>query len=512
MVDLSERVSGIKAMIDAGEYFTISCPRQYGKTTTIDALEDSLSPTHIVLSLDFQKISAASFRTEEKFVKAFCRLVIKKERKANISQDIIRNFKEMTVRDDAVLDELFDVLNLWCVSSEKPIVLIIDEVDTASNNQVFLDFLAQFRADFLAQKKDPAEKTFQSVILAGVTDVRHLKSKIREEGQHRVNSPWNIATDFDIDMSLAETGIQGMLDEYEADHHTGMNTASIAKQIREYTSGYPWLVSRICQLIDEKFVPERFQTYADAWTISGVDEAVKFILSENNALFDSLMGKLINYPTLKGQLRRILLRGETIAWSPYDEEQQQLRMYGFIRNHHNTVAVSNRIFEMLLYSHFINESNIHEALRQSAIAEKAVFVDKDGWLDVRKIMEHFIVSHNQIYKRQDRRFLEEDGRERFLTYLSPIINGSGTYSIEEQTRDHRRMDVTIHYLGRRYIIELKIWRGERYHEKGEQQIIDYLNYWNLDTGYMLSFNFNKEKDSGVKRVEIRGKVLFEGTV
>ena len=38
------------------------------------------------------------------------------------------------------------------------------------------------------------------------------------------------------------------------------------------------------------------------------------------------------------------------------------------------------------------------------------------------------------------------------------------------------------------------------------------NYWNLDTGYMLSFNFNQKKEQGVKRVEIGDKVLFEGTV
>ena len=29
---------------------------------------------------------------------------------------------------------------------------------------------------------------------------------------------------------------------------------------------------------------------------------------------------------------------------------------------------------------------------------------------------------------------------------------------------------------------------------------------------MLSFNFNKEKEQGVKRVQIGDKVLFEGTL
>jgi hypothetical protein len=70
----------------------------------------------------------------------------------------------------------------------------------------------------------------------------------------------------------------------------------------------------------------------------------------------------------------------------------------------------------------------------------------------------------------------------------------------------------VDYLGQQYILELKIWHGERYNEKGEKQISEYLDYFNLSTGYMLSFNFNKKKENGVKRVEIHDKVLFEGMV
>ena len=230
MVDLTERVKKIRRLVGGGKYFTINRARQYGKTTTIDALET-----------DLKDLSDASFKTEEKFVKAFCRQLIKKKKKAGIPDRVEQDLQDIINRKEhlAVLDELFDVLDSWCELSEKRIVMIIDEVDTATNNQVFLDFLAQLRADYLEQEKDPDDKTFQSVILAGVTDVKHLKSKIRPEDGHKENSPWNIAADFDIDMSLSETGIKGMLDEYEADHHTGMDTAAVAKSIREYTIRQP---------------------------------------------------------------------------------------------------------------------------------------------------------------------------------------------------------------------------------------------------------------------------------
>jgi hypothetical protein len=306
-----------------------------------------------------------------------------------------------------------------------------------------------------------------------------------------------------------------MLDEYEADHHTGMDTASIAKQIREYTNGYPFLVSRICQLIDEQFVPKKFDTLSKAWTAEGIEKAVKVIISEDNTLFDSIMGKLRDMPKLRGELRQILLSGETIAHSPDNDEQKQLRMYGFIVNNHNTVAIANKIFEMRLYNFFIDESKFAEEMRGNALDNKPEFI-KGGELNIPLIMERFIETQKYIRNLDDeeaeRKFLEEEGREKFLTYLSPIINGVGTFSVEEETRDRKRMDVVIHYNGRRYIIELKIWHGERYNEDGEKQIIGYLDRFGLTTGYMLSFNFNKKKKPGVEEIHIGDKLLYEGIV
>ena len=520
MVDLSEKIREIKQLVDEGKYFVINRARQYGKTTILFMLSKILQDEYIVINLDFQDLEDGNFTNGGEFSKSFARLVLDAFEFDGLAlPDIIaRQFEKLneTASSEVKMDELFRIFRNWFNEEIKPVVLIIDEVDTATNNQVFIDFLANLRSLYLKKEKNPKINTFQSVILAGVTDIKHMRSKIRYETEHRVNSPWNIAADFDIDMSLSETGIKGMLDDYEADHHTGMNTAVIAKSIREYTNGYPFLVSKICQTIDTKLVPEKFPDLSAAWTDNGFTEAIKIILSENNnSLFNSLTGKLTNYPKLRNSLRAVLMRGETLTWLPYDEEQQQLFMYGFICNNHNTVAISNRIFEMLLYTHFIGESNQNNDLKQIASEMKSSFIEADGSLNIPAIMEHFIKEHNRIHGENTEKFLEKEGRERFITYVSAIINGTGTYSIEEQTRDQRRMDLVIHYLGRRYIIELKIWRGERYNAKGEQQIIDYLNYWGLSTGYMLSFNFNKNKDFNaepVQRIQIGNKILFEGVV
>ena len=74
------------------------------------------------------------------------------------------------------------------------------------------------------------------------------------------------------------------------------------------------------------------------------------------------------------------------------------------------------------------------------------------------------------------------------------------------------MDVVIDYLGKRYIIELKIWRGSKYNEDGEKQLSEYLDSYNLKKGYMLTFSFNKSKEPGIKTVQYEDKVLIEAVV
>ena len=70
----------------------------------------------------------------------------------------------------------------------------------------------------------------------------------------------------------------------------------------------------------------------------------------------------------------------------------------------------------------------------------------------------------------------------------------------------------IDYLGQQFIVELKIWHGNEYHERGEEQLREYLDYYHLEKGYLLSFNFNKKKKPGMREVRIDGKMIVEAVV
>lgn len=509
MVDLSGRLKEIKAMIDAGLYFTMNRARQYGKTTTLMALAEYLKNDYQVLSLDFQAISYGDFETEQGFAAAFSREIL------DCTEDIPANAKEKLELyaagnvQNVTLSVLFKALIEFCKESEKKLVLIIDEADSATNNQVFIDFLSQLRAYYLKRKRTP---TFQSVILAGVYDVRNIRKKIRADEEHRTNSPWNIAADFDLDMSFSSHDIAGMLGEYEAVHHTGMDINEISHLLYDYTSGYPYLVSRLCKLIDEKIAgSENFSDKNAAWSKDGFLEAEKILIKENNPLYQSLISKLTDYPELKTVLYELLFTGKPIPYVSTSSYIEMATMFGFIKNENDTAVISNRIFESVLYNYFISEEFAVSKMYKAGVHEKNQFI-VGGHLDVRKILEKFVETFHYLYGEQDEAFLEEAGRRYFILFLKPIINGIGNYSIEPETRNSERMDLVIYYHGEQSIIEMKIWRGNAYNERGEEQLSGYLEHFHLNKGYMLSFNFNKKKEIGVKEIILRDKILIEAVV
>ena len=138
--------------------------------------------------------------------------------------------------------------------------------------------------------------------------------------------------------------------------------------------------------------------------------------------------------------------------------------------------------------------------------------EKDCILNMELVLEKFMIHFHDIYGKNTEKFVEENGRRVFLLYLKPIINGTGNYYIEAQTRDQSRTDVIVDYLGKQYVIELKIWRGNEYNKRGEKQLAEYLEYYHLEKGYLLSFNFNKNKKTGLKEVEVDNKKIIEVVV
>ena len=481
MVKLDERLKRIKEdYVDEGSYFVINRGRQYGKTTTLRALAEFLEDDYVVFSMDFQMMSTANFAAEQTFVIAFIEYIeelisLENESMKTIHVEELQALSCLKKQEDKAIKDMFSYLSRICQKSQKPIVLMIDEVDSASNNQVFIDFLAQLRGYYLNREKRPI---FHSVILAGVYDIKNLKLKLRPDEEHQYNSPWNIAADFDIDMNFSVKQIAMMLDEYETDYQIGMNTVTIAEEIYQYTSGYPYLVSAICKIMDEKL--PRDEIFAEprfVWMREGVAEAVKLMLKNNVPLFDSMIKQLDTYKDLRNMIEEILYQGKRISFSPAEKSINLGLMFGFLKEQNGYVTVANRIFEMYLLNLFIAEESVKsDIFLLYGQGNRNQFIQNKR-LDMKQTLKKFVEYFADIYSDNDEKFMEANGRKLFLLYLKPIINGAGNYYLEAQIRDAKRTDVVVDYLGEQFVVELKIWHGNEYNERGERQLAEYLDYF-----------------------------------
>ena len=510
MVDISRRLREIKTLVDNGDYFVINRARQYGKTTILKNLKTFLENEYLVFSISFEGFTYDVFQSESSFCQRVFKLLYTSMVYGNFDQipkTVIEECRSMFADKKTNVDlwTLSDFISRLCLQTSKPVVLMIDEVDQASNQQIFLAFLGALRDQYINRTERPA---FQSVILAGVYDIKNLKLRIRSEQEHQYNSPWNIATKFDVNMSFEPSDILGMLTDYAEDRGISFDYASAAQLIYDYTCGYPFLVSAICKNIDEQILP----VHPDqAWQIDGIMEAIHILLKQPNTLFDDMIKHLTEYPELENILQNILFEGQDYPFNAYAKAVNIGIMFGFLKDADGQIAVANKIFETHLYNYFLAEEIALNAPERTAISDRNQFIEY-GHLNMKTVMDKFVQYYSDIYSDSDSSFVEKYGRKIFLLYLKPIINGTGNFYVEAQTRDLTRTDVIIDYAGEQFIIELKIWRGEVYQKQGEQQLSRYLELYHQSTGYMLTFNFNKKKEIGMKEITLGDKILLSYTV
>lgn len=503
MADISEKIKQIRAMVDAGKYFTMNQARQYGKTTILQALKKDLYADYIVSRISFEGIGGIIFSDEMQFCTGFDELFAKSLRFSSATSKDLLQWTEYEKKTTNFL-RLSEKITDFC--SCRQVVLLIDETDQASDNQVFLHFLGMLREKYLARKTEE-DFTFYSVILAGVYDVKNRKLPMIEKGyttgveqEAKYNSPWNIAADFDIDLSLSTAEIRSMLEEYEADHHTGMQLAQAASSIWDYTRGYPYLVSRICLEIEKSRLN---------WDLSGIRACVKKILAKKNPLFDDISHHLENKKELRMFLYELLILGQEKSYERSNPTIDLAATFGYIRNVDGYALIDNPMFEIKISNYFISK-NLQHTNQMKITGVFTEDVIQNGRFSMEYALQKFAQHYKSLYEnRSNRQFLEEHGRILFLTYLRPLINGKGFYHIESRTNTQRRMDLVVDYGTDQFIIELKRWYGTKKQEDAYEQLSGYLNSMNAAEGYLLTFDFRKQKQEKIEWILYKNKRILD---
>jgi Predicted AAA-ATPase/PD-(D/E)XK nuclease superfamily len=499
IADVSAKLAQTFRMVERGDYFIINRPRQYGKTTTLYTLADMLRNTgeYIVLNSSFEGIGDAIFNDEKVFSQGFVDLLAKY---ASVYMPQAEKWLRKTAPQIHSLKMLESMLTEFVNQTDKKVVLMIDEVDKSSNNQLFVSFLAMLRNKYL---DSDTFKTFHSVVLAGVHDVKSLKLKIRPNEEQKYNSPWNIAAEFTVDMNLYPAEIKPMLDEYVADRGVLMDTQQIAETLFYYTSGYPFLVSKLCKMLDETYLLKE-------WTAKDVEIAVQQLVRETNTNFETQIKNLENSNELYDLIHKIIIDNDDVLFNFHNPAMNLAILYGLVVAQNNRAVIHNRIYSEMIGNYMIHKMEMRQLRHR--VDYGWGYKNDDGSLDMEAILLGFQSFMKKEYSKKDRDFLERNGRLVFLAFIKPIINGSGYDFKEPQVSEEKRLDVVITHLSSKYIIELKLWRGTKAHEKGLRQLANYLDMQGLQEGYLLIFDHAEIKKWDSAWVDFEGKKILTAWV
>jgi hypothetical protein len=501
MMDDSRRFTSILELVERGKYFVINRPRQYGKTTMLHALENYL-PQHdyVAIAMNFQGIDEKWTDSDDAFATMFFN---KLHTFFEYRDEAIADFIQSKASEIVGMEALSKFITRLMMKLNKKVVLLIDEVDASSNYNSFLSFLAMLRTKYL-RRNTLEHRTFHSIILAGVHDIKSLKFKLRNPEDTQTNSPWNVAVDFKVVMEFYPNEIAYMLRQYSEAEGVAMDFEAISERLFYHTSGYPFLVSKLCKNIAEDILPKKENK--NEWTLEDVEASVRLLLKERNTNFDSILKNIENNSALKDFVSAILLDGHNVPFNVNEPITQLGQTYGIFKDE-GTVKIHNRIYEQLIYN-YLSAVRLQQMMSEKTYNFGDNYLTDNGGLDLERVLRKFQAFMKEQRSKKDLHFLEREWRLVFLSFLKPILNGKGHDFKEVETSEEKRLDVVVTYLQHKYILELKRWGGPKLHDKGLNQLADYLDIHGVKNGYLLIFDTRKKLTWEAKTIQHQGKEIF----
>ncbi|KJJ85996.1 ATPase domain protein, prokaryote domain protein, partial [Candidatus Omnitrophus magneticus] len=369
MIDPLRNQNIIFDMIGKRQYFTLHAPRQTGKTTLLHELAHRLNKEGNYISVVFS-VESAGYRsiTEEtansKIINSLyqaCEFFLPKKFLAP-KPVITKKYS------------LQDYLNKWATAQTKPIVLLLDEIDSLYDD-VLVSVLRQLRNGFQIRP----ERFPSTVALVGLRDVREYKTKVRpSEASLGSGSPFNIKAKSILLGTFTKEEIAELYSQHTKD--TGqIFSKEVVDRIYELTGGQPWLVNAIASEIIVEILKEDFTKKI---TLEYVESAKENLIQRRDTHLDSLIDKLKESRVNK--VISAVINGDLVDFNTYNDDILYCRDLGIV-SETNPVQISNEIYREII-------PRVLTDPFQAAIGDEGKrvwYINPDGKLDMDKLLKAF---------------------------------------------------------------------------------------------------------------------------
>lgn len=140
-----------------------------------------------------------------------------------------------------------------------------------------------------------------------------------------------------------------MLYDYSKYNNLTLDINNLSQRIYFFTSGYPFLVSSICKIIDEKIYPNNKET----WNVKDIDRAVSLIISDVNILSKYIIKNLENNKELHSLTKSVLIDKQRIRFDPLYPKIRDGIECDIFKKCEDGLEISNKIFQKIIYNYMI---------------------------------------------------------------------------------------------------------------------------------------------------------------
>ncbi|MEM7403575.1 MAG: ATP-binding protein, partial [Myxococcota bacterium] len=280
--DLSE----VLTLIDQEKYFVVHAPRQTGKTTCLRALADYLNQQaeHVCLYISVERARTAGADIDRGLQAIMVELARRAE--AALGDTWVRDNWPTIFDNEFAEGVLMGTLQKWCRHSSKPIVLLIDEIDSLAD-MTLLSVLQQLRNGYCDRIDTPFPQT---VVLCGMRDIRDYDMQLdKSKSSGPGPSPFNIKSD---SLRLGDFSLDNIATLY-AQHtqQTGQQFADgVCEQVFALTQGQPWLVNALAY--DVCFRDKAGRDRSKTITLQDIELSKERMIQRRETHLEQLMAKL----------------------------------------------------------------------------------------------------------------------------------------------------------------------------------------------------------------------------
>ena len=479
----------ILTLIDRKRYFVLHAPRQTGKTTCLLALMDYLNKGKQYTCLYVNIEAAQAMRG-------------KVDKAMAIVVDAIADAAELYLGDASLLSRISTLkeqyaggylvkalLSTWSRDKGKPIVLLLDEVDSLVGDAL-IALLRQLRSGYSQRP----EAFPQAVTLCGVRDVRDYRIQSTQEGIITGGSAFNIKaeslrlgnlTRAEIAILYAQhTEATGQVFELEGIDY-----------VFEQTRGQPWLVNALgYQACFRKENTERSQ----AITLEAMVSAREQLIHRRDTHLDQLTDKL-KEPRIQRVISRLLTGEESSQALPEEDDLQYAEDLGLIARRPQ-LSIANPIYREII------PRALSWVVEEYIVQKSKWYMAGDSRLQVSKLLKAFEDFYRENAAIWLDHFAYREAAPQLLlqAFLQRIVNSGGRID-REYGLGRRRTDLLLQwpldkeqgFYGpvQKVVIEVKLLHKslEQTIATGVPQTGDYMQRCSAEEGYLIIFARDRSK-------------------